>query len=196
MTRTQRLWQRREIARTWLGRPGAVQQLGRLIEGRAIAHRTNDRKRRGLPAVRIEGPLTVRVESLVHDIVVHGRRGRWFSVTCAICIMAELVFASESASVGFGDESALPPAVARRVLPLRLLRNAVMHPAAWTTEGRNPPFVEQLVVWLRKESEGRIASEIERDWSYLGHARVARLALGHLDDAVTKYAERVLRVVL
>lgn len=173
-----------------------MQQLSRVIEARAIKHRTDDRKQRGLPVVRLGGSLTAPVESLVHDIVVHGRRGRWFSVTCAICIVAELVFGSDAASVGFGDASALPPAVARRVLPLRLLRNAVMHPAAWTAEGGKPPFVEQFVMWLRKESEGRIASEIEQDWSYLGHARVARLALGHLDDAVTKYAERVLRVTL
>lgn len=128
---------------------------------------------------------------------MHGRRGRWYAATCSICLATELLFGAEAGATTLGHaEDQLDDGLAYQVLPLRLIRNAVMHPAAWRSEGESPPFVEQLIEWLDGNSEGALAATIKVSWSNLGHPLVTRYALRCLGVAGDIYARKHLAIDL
>ena len=198
MTPAQREWTK-AVAGTWLGRPGAVQKLDAFVLGRARYHRNEEVAARGdkLAKVDVAVPLAVALGVVVQDVLVHGRRGRWYAATCAICLTTELLFGADAGATTLGHaEDRLDAGLAYLVVPLRLIRNAAMHPAAWRSEGEKLPFAEQLIEWLEGNSEGALAARLKSDWSNLGHPAVARYALRCLDGAGTVYASKHLALVL
>lgn len=149
MTPAQREWSK-AVQGTWLGRRGAVQRLDAYVLGRA-RHQRNEEvavRKDELATIAVETPLAVALGVIVEDVRVHGRRGRWYATICAICLATELLFGAEdgAATLGHATER-LDDGLAYQVRPLRLIRNAVMHPAAWRSEGEQRPFTEQLVTW-------------------------------------------------
>jgi hypothetical protein len=176
-----------------------VQQLDAFVLGRARHHRNAEVAARGdkLAEVAVATPLAVTLGVVVRDVLVHGRRGRWYAATCSICLATELLFGADEGAATLGHaEDRLDPGLAYLVLPLRLIRNAVMHPAAWRSEGDSLPFAEQLIAWLEGNSEGALADRLKSDWSNLGHPVVSRHALRALDAAGAIYARKHLAIAL
>lgn len=96
-----------KVAKTWLGRPGVVQQLDAYVLGRATFHRNEevaarkDNKDDRLARIRVGVPLAVRLDVVVKDVLIHGRRGRWYAAVCAICLTTELLLGAEDGATTF-----------------------------------------------------------------------------------------------
>ena len=134
-------------------------------------------------------PLAVRqhvapcsVEALVADIRAFAFDHRWFWVTAASCLLAELLLGAKRGGIFELDQrrGGKDPGVKA----LHSLRNAVFHPAHSSKgAGAGEPHIAKLIDHLRGNLRDDLASELERSWAFLAARPVAVFALEMLNAA-------------
>lgn len=177
-----RSW-KEQLDGSWLGDASSVRDLDSWVRGRLASHRRLAR------AAQVD-VVAAGVGALVEDVRSFGLDNRWFWASCAICLLAELVLAAEFGGT-FGSRrrgrEVISPIV---VTPLVILRNALFHPAHQSAAaGAGRPHVEQLVEWLRENSEAPLAERLAASWSVIGSREVAEFALRRLNVAGTAFAK-------
>jgi len=175
-----RAW-RDEYRRTWLADDRAVARLDRNVRGFLGGHR----------GVRGAGLATVAVTSVLalrDDVRALGDAQRWLMCTAGICFLAELVFSARFGGVWEAGRVTPPRAVPRDPQQiLRMLRNAVCHPAHVVAAGAGVPAVEQLVAYLDGKGERGRVQALREDWSLLAGRDWTYLALAELDQVRPVY---------
>lgn len=175
-----------QVERTWLHDKSLVRELDSWVRTRLAAHRQ-------LPPQAHPDVVAAGVSILVADIRRFGTENRWFWASSAICLLVELVFA---ANVGgtFASLKRRPAEYASTfaLAPLKILRNALLHPAHHCTNaGSGEPPVARLVEWLAENSEGPLAELLGRSWAALGSRGVAEFALRRLDTAGRDFGRKM-----
>jgi hypothetical protein len=172
-----------QLERSWLSDQRSVHNLDTWVRARLAGHRA-------LAGAERVSVVAASVATLVEDIRRFGKENNWFWASCAICLLAELAFAAEEGGIFLGG-TRVPE---NEVKPLRILRNALFHPAHHrASAGAGKPHVERLVEWLRENSDGLLAEELAENWSVLGQRKVAEFALRKLSGALQALA-RALRL--
>jgi hypothetical protein len=182
---------------TWLDDTEFVSALDRWVRDRLTQHHQDA----GRDAVAETVGLW-SAQKLVTDIRKFGDVGDWEWVSMSLSLLQELIFCADSG--GIHNSSNLPKEVARTVYGLRMLRNALMHPAFAASykkiPGKTPgegdaqpetPHVELFRPILGAHDDlgmKQVAEELKTDRSALGKRPVAIFALRQLNTAVREYA--------
>lgn len=171
------------VEKTWLGQPKHRARVDRLVKKWLADHR-------GLTGAQRQdvGPLTI--ETAWFETVQLGKSQRWLWCTAAVALTAELLFCAEKGgtydkeTVKSWDEDQQGP-----INLLRILRNAVCHPAHHTMQS-GEPHVLQLQAAVNNLNRADLADALNRSWAALRDRHMAEFALSMLHQAGLAFMER------
>jgi len=172
-----------EIALTWLRKPACVASLDTWVRERLIAHR---------PTAKAESVAPWTVETLSQEIDRLGREQRWLWCTAAIALLGELVFCAKDGGTFASRAVAYRRDLALDVEALRVVRNAVFHPAFQNrAAGSGVLHIEKLFELLDNDDDADVreaAIKLAVDWSHRASRPVTSYALRKLKSAGNAYA--------
>lgn len=175
-----------EISTTWLKEPAFVRSLDGWVREQLVEHR---------PDAKTESVAAWTVEMLSAEVHRLGAEGRWLWCTSAVSLLAELVFCAADGGVFPSASARYRDDFAKDVGALRVVRNAVFHPAFQNRDaGSGKPHVEELFVLLDNDDDADVRDAALRmavDWSYLAARPVTSFALRKLNSAGRIYANEL-----
>ena len=129
---------------------------------------------------------------LAREIEHLGDEQRWLGCTAAVSLLAEILFCAPQGGTFGSMRPRFPYHLGRNIETLRVLRNAVFHPAHQKVDaGSGAPPIEQLIYRLEQDLEGDVAAKLRESWAYLAERAITRFALRILNSAGRLYAEEV-----
>ena len=123
---------------------------------------------------------------------IGSREQNWLWCSAAIALLAELVFCSDVGGTFATRRGYLPYHLEANLETLRILRNAIFHPAHQTTSaGSGNPPIAQLVSKLQTLQETEVSLRLAENWSFLGNREITTIALRQLNSADRPRAEHL-----
>lgn len=176
-----------EWGETWLSRPETIQRIDGWVRERLVSHHQKAHR-----AAAHDSVSPWSIDALVADVDRFAQSTDWLWATTSICLLQELLFCADDG--GIRASRSVPNSILDEVTTLRLLRNALFHPAniAPTSSKDVDPALEQLSFRMDRDPEfANFAADLMGNWSFLASRPVTVFALRRLNSAGREYARQL-----